>query len=135
MNSEDRSAGVLDFAFRRRFSHFHFEPDCTVLQSWLEKRYKNSEKVDIPKVVRLFKFLNKKLKEEDTNFQVGHSYFMRDDLLSDTGIEKLWKFEITPLLNEHFFHEKNRINDFELKKLLREVKISRKEESENKAAS
>ena len=27
MNSEDRSAGVLDFAFRRRFAHFYFKPD------------------------------------------------------------------------------------------------------------
>ena len=131
MNSEDRSAGVLDFAFRRRFSHFSFEPSHKILQSWLEKHYKKSEEVNIPQVVQLFKSLNKKLQEYDENFQVGHSYFMTKYPLSDAGIDKLWKTEIIPLLRERFFHEKDKVKDFELKKL-KKTENSTKEEAEDK---
>ena len=126
MNSEDRSAGVLDFAFRRRFSHFPFEPDSNVLKCWLEKHHKNSEEVDISRVVQLFNSLNKKLKECDENFQVGHSYFMTDYPLSDTGIERLWKTEIIPLLKERFFHEKSRLKDFKLENFLKKKELEKK---------
>ena len=139
MNSEDRSTGVLDFALRRRFSHFSFEPSDKVLQSWLEKQhYKNSEEVDIPQVVQLFKSLNKDLEEYDKHFQVGHSYFMTEYPLSDAGINRLWEHEIIPLLKERFFHEKNEVDKFDWKKLLEKLKkpeVSTKEETENKKAS
>ena len=129
MNSEDRSAGVLDFAFRRRFSYFPFEPDSDVLRSWLEKHHKNSEEVNIPQVVQLFESLNKKLEGYDENFQIGHSYFMTKYPLSDAGIDRLWETEIIPLLKERFFHEKSKVKNFTLKKFLT------KEEPEKKVAS
>ena len=128
MNSEDRSAGILDFAFRRRFSYFAFEPDSDVLRSWLEKHYKNSEEVNIPQVVQLFESLNKKLEDYDENFQIGHSYFMTKYPLSDAGIDRLWETEIIPLLKERFFHEKSKVKNFTLKKFLK------KEEPEKKLA-
>ena len=128
MNSEDRSAGVLDFAFRRRFSHFDFKPDCKVLQSWLEKHHKNSEDVDIPRVVKLFKSLNKQLKECDENFQIGHSYFMEKSL-SDEGIEKIWETEIIPLLKERFFHDRSKLNNFTSEKFLKKAELEKKKAS------
>ena len=129
MNSEDRSAGVLDFAFRRRFSHFHFNPDASVLSQWLHKNYKDSDEVNIFQVVKLFKSLNNKLKGFDENFQVGHSYFMTNYPLSDAGLKRLWETEITPLLEERFFHNKSTVNNFKLEKFLSQ------EEAEEKLAS
>ena len=127
MNSEDRSTGVLDFAFRRRFSHFRFDPDSNVLSKWLNKKYKNSDEVNISQVVDLFENLNKKLKEFDENFQVGHSYFMTNYPLSNTGIKNLWETEIIPLLEERFFHNKSIVgNEFKLEKFLQPQEIEEK---------
>ena len=126
MNSEDRSAGVLDFAFRRRFSYFHFEPDHKVLKSWLEKHHKHSEEVDISRVVKLFKSLNKTLEDHDESFQIGHSYFMTRYPLSEAGIAKLWETEIIPLLKERFFYEKSKVDNFKLKKFLTKTEPEKK---------
>ncbi len=119
MNSEDRSAGVLDFAFRRRFSHFRFDPDNNVLSLWLNRHYKNTTEVDIKSVVSIFKKLNAKLLEFDENFQVGHSYFMTSYPLTSVGLKRLWETEINPLLEERFFHNKSVVkSEFSLSKFL-----------------
>lgn len=124
MNSEDRSAGVLDFAFRRRFSHYRFDPDNKVLKSWLNKKYKNSSNVNTEKVINLFNLLNTKLKQHDDNFQIGHSYFMTEYSLSDEGLNRLWETEIMPLLEERFFHSKNIVkSEFTLNKLIDEKNL------------
>ena len=108
MNSEDRSVGRLDFAFRRRFSHFKFDPDARVLKDYLHENFKSKNSLlNIPKVISIFKNLNTKLKEHDENFQIGQSYFMTDYPLDDIGLERLWETDIIPLLEEKFFHNKS----------------------------
>ena len=40
---------------------------------------------------------------EDRDFQIGPSYLMRDDADTDEGLERIWVYDILPLLEEHYY--------------------------------
>lgn len=111
MNSDDRSTGVLDFAFRRRFTTFKFSADAEILKKWLTERYSQNPDLDLDKIVATFLQLNRKILQFDHNFQVGHSYFMTEYPLTGDNIKRLWRNHIIPLLEERFFHNKIIVSD------------------------
>ncbi len=131
LNSADRASGVLDFAFRRRFAHFLLEPSAEILQRFLDKNFSNDSRVEIDLIMSLFKLLNEKLAVHDSNFQVGHSYFMTSFPLSMDELKRLWVTEIAPLLREKFFHMRDIVeSEFGLEVMLEEINDNQESEIE-----
>ena len=84
MNSTDKSIALIDVALRRRFTFVKMMPNPDLVENEEAKTM----------MVELNKFITEKLGED---FQIGHSYFITDDL------EFAIDYKIVPLLEEYFF--------------------------------
>ncbi len=105
MNTTDRSLAQIDYALRRRFYFYRLLPVTSdragVLEGWLRERDLPDEVQD--RLVSLFLSLNRRLDQElGEDFQVGHSYFMTEDIGTEEGLERVWRRAVTPLLREYF---------------------------------
>ena len=106
MNSTDRSLALIDYALRRRF-YFHrllpvTDGEATVFRSWLAAKSDMSA-ADRHRLHGLFVALNQRIEDHLTaDFQVGHSYFMRDTIHTRAGLERVWSRAVWPLLTEYF---------------------------------
>jgi 5-methylcytosine-specific restriction protein B len=111
MNTTDRSLAQIDYALRRRFYFYRLAPvadqAAPVLERWLEKQGLPAEGRE--KVVKTFVRLNERVRQElGEEFQVGHSYFMRGDVVTDAGMRRVWNRAVMPLLEEYFHSWRNR---------------------------
>ena len=84
MNTADRSLAIIDYALRRRFAFFEFEPafDSDGFKKYLEEM--NSDK--LYKLIETIKKLNTDIKNDDSlgkDFCIGHSFFCFDDDIDD----------------------------------------------------
>ena len=99
MNTADRSIAIVDAAMRRRFAfeslHPAVEPTKSILRKWLKSTSRPAENAD------LLDALNSQIADPD--FKVGPSYFMREAVYQDGGLERAWRTAIMPLLEEHHF--------------------------------
>lgn len=105
MNTADRSLAIIDYALRRRFSFFEMEPAFDS-EKFIDKLAGSSEKTD--KVIAVIKQLNQDISEDDSlgkGFRIGHSYFCRDKVLDENMLRMIIKYEILPLINEYWFDE------------------------------
>jgi len=104
MNSTDKSIALIDVALRRRFEFEEVMPKPELVV----------ENIMGAKVRKVFIDLNHKICALlDRDHQIGHSYFMEIEDLSN--LKKVWFNQIIPLLNEYFY------NDWgNLKKLLKD---------------
>lgn len=97
MNTADRSIALVDAAMRRRFAfralHPDVEPTRSLLRRWLRGRGLPETTADLLDV------LNRAI--GDTDLAIGPSYFMRDSVHRDGGLDLLWESDILPLLEEH----------------------------------
>lgn len=106
MNTADRSIALVDAALRRRFAFLPLHPSEAptngILRSWLSANGYSSVIAD------LHEELNSRI--SDTDFKIGPSYFMRGKVASDPvgkAIERMWRTDIIPLLDEHHFGDRN----------------------------
>ncbi|KFF58332.1 hypothetical protein JF66_19350 [Cryobacterium sp. MLB-32] len=53
---------------------------------------------------RLLDALNKRINERD--LQIGPSYLMKPDASTQAGLEMIWKYEILPLLEDHYYGQR-----------------------------
>ena len=101
MNTADRSIALVDAAIRRRFSFIEMHPDSEpvrgLLTRWLSANHKPTDRAD------LLAALNNELGEANRDFQIGPSYLMRPEADSQDGLERIWRHDILPLLEEHFY--------------------------------
>ncbi|NNU27311.1 McrB family protein [Isoptericola sediminis] len=101
MNTADRSIALVDAAIRRRFSFIEMHPDGEpvhgLLARWLEANQRDGHRAE------LLAALNREIGEEDRDFKVGPSYLMRPDADTDPGMERIWRHDILPLLEEHYY--------------------------------
>ncbi|GEA81419.1 McrB family protein [Cellulomonas uda] len=101
MNTADRSIALVDAAMRRRFAfkalHPGVEPTRSMLRRWLDRRGLPHTTADV------LDHLNDLIQDQD--FRIGPSYFMRDEVYRDGGLETVWETSILPLLEEHHFGE------------------------------
>lgn len=112
MNTADRSIAIVDFALRRRFAFFSFEPRADVLEKFF---HDNPPQISANSVVVLFQRLNTKISETKTlgpAYCVGHSFFMEPDLDGET-LERIWQHKIAPLLEEYYFDNPAELPEFE----------------------
>lgn len=113
MNTADRSLAKIDYTLRRRFSFFEMYPgfDSDGFKSY-QGKFKN-HKFDT--LIENIKKLNKEI-ENDINlglgFCIGHSYFTSQDEITDEWMKEVIEFDIIPLINEYWYDNKTKINNW-----------------------
>jgi 5-methylcytosine-specific restriction enzyme B len=116
MNTADRSIGLIDAALRRRF---HFVPMfpgegplAELLAQWLDKY-----RPEMREVADLVDRLNQRLRERvGRHLQLGHSYFLRDDLTQEV-LARIWESDVMPFLEDQFFGREDELAEFRLERL------------------
>lgn len=103
MNTADRSIALVDHALRRRFAFLALGPQYDVLQ-----RFHQGKAFRPDGLVRVLHELNQKI--ADPHYEVGISYFLRDDLAGQ--LEDVWRMEIEPYLEEYFFDRRDVVDQF-----------------------
>ncbi len=105
MNTADRSIALIDYALRRRFAFIALQPDYDVLR----RSYAGKElSFSIEKLIETLESLNREI--DDPNYEIGSSFFLCDEL--SENIEVIWKTEIEPYLEEYFFTQRQRLEQF-----------------------
>jgi len=102
MNTADRSIALVDAAIRRRFAFIELHPDDPpvrdLLANWLAASHTDSDER-----AGLLRALNEAIGDEDRDFKIGPSYLMRPDAGSPAGLERVWRYDLLPLLEEHYY--------------------------------
>jgi uncharacterized protein (DUF2461 family) len=118
MNAADRSVALVDQALRRRFSFIDMYPDPQVLAGWLASHVPAAGPAFADTILSLFDRLNTRLRSDlGPSAQIGHSYFMVDDL-DEARLQIIWQHHIQPVLEEHFAARPERLADYSLDRLL-----------------
>jgi len=99
MNTADRSIALVDAAMRRRFYFVPFLPSEApingLLRRWLERRGLDVTPAD------LLDELNRRI--GDAEAAVGPSYLMAQTAVTSSGLRRVWRHAILPLLAEQYF--------------------------------
>jgi len=111
MNTADRSLAMMDYALRRRFSFFEFEPafECESFKTYQGNKVNDKYPLLISEIIKLNKVI-----AEDTclgeGFRIGHSYFCSEStIIDDDWLKSVIDYEIIPLLKEYWFDEPDKI--------------------------
>lgn len=103
MNTADRSIALVDSAMRRRFAflvlHPSEPPTSGILRRWLRTMNYPADVAD------LLDELNSRI--DDADFKIGPSYFMRPAVFERGGLERVWRTDLLPLLEEHHYGDRN----------------------------
>ncbi len=114
MNTADRSIALVDLALRRRFAFVDFstneEPVNGLLRRWLRA----NDLGGMEWVADVVDRANGKL--DDHHAAIGPSHFMRPDL-DEAAVERIWKHNVLPYIEEHLFGEHGRLREFALEGL------------------
>ena len=116
MNTADRSLAMLDYALRRRFAFFEFEPAFNNEQFKEYQQAQNNEKFN--RLIKCVTELNDVISRDESlgkGFRIGHSYFCTKELITDEWLSSVVDFEIIPLLNEYWFDEPTKIEEWSRK--------------------
>ena len=118
MNTADRSIALVDLALRRRFHFFEFHPDKPPIRRLL-RRWLDRHAPDMAWIAEVVDRANAKLR--DRQAAIGPSYFMKPDLDSEmVGLVR--EHNVLPYVEERFYGEHDRVDEFRLDKLRGEVK-------------
>jgi len=121
MNTADRSIARIDTAMRRRFAFVELDPGLPpvrgLLARWLKKRGLPDE------AARLLDLLNSRLADADV--AIGPSYLMKPSVYARAdGLERVWTYEIMPLLADLFYGQPDLAAQYELGSLRAALGIS-----------
>ncbi|MEM7580294.1 MAG: AAA family ATPase [Cyanobacteria bacterium P01_A01_bin.80] len=112
MNTADRSIALVDHALRRRFAFIPLYPNYEIL------RHRHSETgFPVKELIQTLTNLNKEI--SNPHNEVGISYFLRDDLVNQ--IESIWQLEIEPYLEEYFFNQPSKVEQFRWKEVEKQI--------------
>jgi 5-methylcytosine-specific restriction protein B len=112
MNTADRSIALVDHALRRRFAFISLYPNYDVLH-----RYHAASKFPVAELIQILKQLNQQI--GNPHYEIGISFFMLPDITQQ--IESIWRLEIEPYLEEYFFDQPNKVNQFRWDKLKQQI--------------
>ena len=112
MNTADRSIALVDHALRRRFAFIRLSPNYKILGS-----YHASTGFPVDKLIQTLEQLNQEI--DNSHYEVGISFFLRPDLTEQ--IESIWKLEIEPYLEEYFFNQLSKVEQFRWDKVKQQV--------------
>ena len=113
MNTADRSLAIMDYALRRRFAFFDFNPAFSSEAFKVYLSEKNSEKLN--KLISTVESLNNAISTDESlgeGFQIGHSYFCTDKEITYGLLKSIVEYEIVPLIKEYWFDEQNKVKDW-----------------------
>jgi hypothetical protein len=110
MNTADRSIALVDHALRRRFSFIRLQPEYNILTSYLKKY-----NLPADSLVTVLQQVNRAI--NDLNYEVGISFFMKDQAQLKQWLPDIWKTEIEPYLEEYFYDQKSKVEAFRWEKL------------------
>ena len=131
MNTADRSIALMDAALRRRFYFAPFfgdqPPVKGLLQRWLERNC-----ADMSWVADLVDLANERLGER--HMSIGPSYFMRDsEELDEAKVRRIWRRAVIPYIEEQFFGNEDRLEEFDFDRLMAELPSGAAEASVDEA--
>ena len=106
MNTADRSIALVDAAIRRRFPFYEMHPSEEPVKSVLE-RYLAANHITDNRAALLDE-LNRRMGERGRDLQIGPSYLMRPEISTDGDIDLVWRYDILPLLEEHYYGQMDR---------------------------
>jgi MoxR-like ATPase len=113
MNTADRSLAMMDYALRRRFAFFEFEP---AFQSEGFKTFQTAKSNDkFNTLIRTIEEMNQAIVQDDSlgrGFRVGHSYFCTGEVITKDWLKELVEYELLPLINEYWFDEPSKVDDW-----------------------
>lgn len=112
MNTADRSIALVDFALRRRFAFIPLQPNYEVL-----RRYHTKTGLGVEDLIETLMKLNRRI--NDPNYEIGVSFFLRADLWEQ--LEDIWRMEIEPYIEEFFFDQPEKVEDFRWDKIREKV--------------
>ena len=108
MNTADRSIALVDHALRRRFSFIPLSPRYEVIETFHEGTdFYPSE------LIKVLKSVNALI--NDKHYHIGISFFLREDLKGE--IADIWSLEIEPYLEEFFFDQQEKMEQFRWSKI------------------
>jgi len=113
MNTADRSLAIIDYALRRRFAFFDLEPafDSEGFKAFMQQA--NNPKFN--SLVEQIKSLNDFISKDESlgnGFRIGHSYLCTNIEITDEWLEAVIKYELLPLLNEYWFDEPSKVEQW-----------------------
>ena len=123
MNTADRSIALVDLALRRRFHFVEFHPDKPPVEGLL-RRWMELHTADMAWVAAVVERANQKL--DDRQAAIGPSYFMKLDL-DEEKMRLIWEHNVRPYVEEHLYGEHERLAEFDLDRLRREIDGNRPE--------
>ncbi|MBD2183391.1 AAA family ATPase [Planktothrix sp. FACHB-1355] len=112
MNTADRSIALVDHALRRRFAFISLYPNYEILL-----RYHVSSEFPVKGLIQLLKQLNQQI--GNPHYEIGISFFLRPNITEQ--IESIWRLEIEPYLEEYFFDQPSKVNQFRWDKVKQQV--------------
>lgn len=124
MNDIDRSVDSFDMALRRRFTWKHIRCDYDVIVD----KYQNDKNID--KYIEICKNLNKHILEVfnlSNSYELGQSYFMKPNKLTQKELYRVWIEHIAPILKEYLRAE---YSEKEIESKLKEAQIIYKFEND-----
>jgi hypothetical protein len=110
MNTADRSIALVDAALRRRFYFIGFFPDIPPVKGLL-RRWLKAKQPEMSWVADLVDRANEQLGERQ--LAIGPSHFMKEGL-TDEWVDLIWTHAVLPYLEEHFFGQPDRVQEFDL---------------------
>jgi 5-methylcytosine-specific restriction protein B len=116
MNTADRSIALVDHALRRRFAFIELRPNYEVLRQYHEKK-KTGFKVD--GLIETLKELNRAIANK--HYEIGISFFLTENLVEE--IEDIWQMEIEPYLEEYFYDQLEKVDEFRWSKIEQQVRL------------
>lgn len=105
MNTADRSIALVDAAIRRRFPFYEMHPQREPVKGVLAEFAKRNGVTDDR--VALLSELNVAMGQHGHDLHIGPSYLMRDGLGEPGALDLVWRYDILPLLHEHFYGSKS----------------------------
>jgi len=104
MNTADRSIARIDTAMRRRFAFVELDPRIPpvegLLSRWLDEHQLPQE------AALLLDELNRRIADSDA--AIGPSYLMDEKIYQrEDGIDRVWQYEIMPLLEDLFYGQRD----------------------------
>ncbi|MAG37258.1 MAG: hypothetical protein CL878_13570 [Dehalococcoidia bacterium] len=125
MNTADRSIALVDAALRRRFFFIPFFPDETPIKDLL-RRWLAKHNPHLAWVADVVDEANSRL--GNRHAVIGPSHFLKPDL-TEEWVEVIWRHSVRPYLEEEFFGNEERLDEFELSLLRDQVTRSRRDTS------
>jgi MoxR-like ATPase len=116
MNTADRSIALVDHALRRRFAFIELRPNYEVLRRYHEKKKTGFQ---VEGLIKTLERLNHAI--ADKHYEVGISYFLTENLAEE--LEDIWQMEIEPYLEEYFYDQLDKVDEFRWDKIKPQVDL------------